>query len=88
MLVLASISYGFRGLDGTLIVLTSLLVALQDHLAVILACIIDLLDVIGHLGRLIQFLLDDRIGVVVKDFAMPDSDGTLCWSRRAFVSHD
>jgi len=33
---------------------------------VILARIVDLLDVLGHFGRLVQLLLDDRVAVVVE----------------------
>ena len=32
----------------------------------ILARIVDLLDVLGHFGRLAQLLLDDRVAVVVE----------------------
>ena len=42
------------------------LASIEDHLTVILVCIVDLLDVLGHFRRLVQRLLDHSVRVVVK----------------------
>ena len=57
---------------------------IEYHLAVIFVRIVDFLDVIGHLWRLVQLLLDDRVRVVVENFLVLVSDGR-CWT---VISHD
>ena len=63
------------------------LASIEDHLTVILVRIVDLFDVLSHLWRLVQRLLDHRVRVVVKSCLIVGCSSSD-HRRASDISHD